>query len=142
MVVRAASWSSSSVLSNLQCGVWWWVRLRVELGNSDYPDLGFVSEADLAFLELSLLGLRRLRCVLRRWLRGGLLVTMVETSVCSPTFPVARVVCGFPCVSFTAQILVALTVVACTRAISFSIISTVWFLAKQLLPVRMCYLEW
>ncbi|CAF2336686.1 unnamed protein product [Brassica napus] len=44
MEARAASGSSSSVSFHLRRGVWWWVRLRVELGFSDSLVHGFECE--------------------------------------------------------------------------------------------------
>ncbi|KAG2293858.1 hypothetical protein Bca52824_040527 [Brassica carinata] len=87
MEARAASGSSSSVSFHLRRG----------LGFSDSLVNGF--EVLSIGFEASPL------CSLMVAARG-LLVTVVEMYVCSPTSPVARVVvCGFLCVPFTAQIL-------------------------------------
>ncbi|CAN7087227.1 unnamed protein product [Brassica oleracea var. botrytis] len=108
MEARAASGSSSSVSFHLRRVVWWWVRLRVELGFSDSLVHGFEREFEAFSCVSRVLSIgfeASPSCSLMVAARG-LLVTVVETSVCSPTSPVARVVvCGFPCVPFTARIL-------------------------------------
>lgn len=40
LVARAASLSSSLVSFHFRCGIWWWMKLRVELGFLGSPDLG------------------------------------------------------------------------------------------------------
>ncbi|CAN6813747.1 unnamed protein product [Brassica oleracea] len=108
MEAGAASGSSSLVSFHLRRGVWWWVRLRVELGFSDSLVNGFEGEFEALSCLSRVLSIRfeaSPLCSLMVAARG-LLVTVVETSVCSPTSHVACVVvCGFPCVPFTAQIL-------------------------------------